>query len=295
MSAAPSVEEAAIDNDVSRRVTAVITTYNSAHVIRATLEAIPTGVHVIVVDNASRDQTVTLVRGARPQAKIYAQALNVGFGPGCNVGLADVTTEFAVVINPDLVVAPTAIARCLAAADQMPDAAIVGCRQRDAQAAALAPASDAAVSDVESLSGAFMFMRIALVRPLGFFDPNLFLYFEDSDLNLRVRLAGHRLIEVAAARVQHLGGKSTATSHDSQLEKMRIWGQSCAYFAEKHKDHPIGQRVARKVRSYTRRARIKRLLCQFDAAAELEARIQGFKEYQAGGVATLRDNLFARR
>jgi GT2 family glycosyltransferase len=58
--------------------------------------------------------------------------------------------------------------------------------------------------DVESMTGAFMFCRMDILRKLGGFDPRYFMYFEDFDLSRKFQLLGYRTVYYPRATVTHL-------------------------------------------------------------------------------------------
>lgn len=267
------------------RVTAVFPAFNSAHVIGRALAALPQATPCIVVDNASRDATIATVRAARPDATVIANPRNEGFGRACNLGLRAAQTTFADVINPDLFLAPDCLARCVAAADAHPQVALFG-----ADDAPPAPAPPGEIRPQVALSGSMLLMRRTAVAPLGYFDEAIFMYFEDTDLCLRARLAGLGVAAVTGARAEHLSAASTAPAFDNLLEKQRLWGMACAYFAAKHPDQPEGRQAARKLRRYRLRAALP-FTGKADAAI-LRARLEGAQRFRAEGAAAMFDNRF---
>lgn len=299
---------------VADRVTVVFTTYNSANVIADAITALPHDVPVIVSDNASRDGTLRVIEALSQATGRRIQGLsngaNLGFSGGCNEGLKRVNTEFGVVINPDVVVAKDCLERCLAAADRNPDAAMIGCRRADLTSSGAAAeddddrSADAAggrgsanssqIVDVPGMSGAFMMLRLAAYRDIGLFDDSFFMYFEDDDLCVRTRLVGWRLLEVPDARARHARDGSTSPAFDNLLEKERIWGQSCAYFADKHRALPEGRKASRKLRNYALRRWTAALLGDGAMAQRYRARVSGAESYRMHGIAALRDNAFVR-
>ncbi|MCX8996235.1 glycosyltransferase family 2 protein [Rhizobiaceae bacterium BDR2-2] len=274
--------------DFADRVTAVFTTFNSAHVIGKALQSLPDGVRVIVVDNASRDDTAEQAKRARASVEVISLPKNVGFGRGCNVGLRLVETDYAVVINPDLFVGEDCLSVCVAAADAHPEVALFGPREETGGR------GDARITDVdycEQVSGAFMFMRMSAFRTIGFFDENIFMYFEDNDLCLRTRDCGYRLARVLRAETQHIGAGSTQKNYDSAYEKSRLWGSACAYFADKYKDSPEGKAAGRKLRHYYIKY-YKNLVLDRHLARIYAERIRGWKEYSSLGPGAMFDNTF---
>ena len=102
---------------MSDRVAAVIVTHHSAAVIGPCLGSIRGLSELIVVDNASDDETRDIVAREAPAAEIIHNRIGVGYGNGANQGLARITREFALMVNPDAVLRPGAIAELLAAAE----------------------------------------------------------------------------------------------------------------------------------------------------------------------------------
>lgn len=197
------------------QVTLVIVTYNSGEVLRRTLPALAHVPHLVIVDNHSADDTLAVVQGLVPQARVIALDRNLGYGRANNLGLAASRTPFALVVNPDALLTPTAVAALVAGAHRHPDAAVLGPVLMDAPGVvgdfyridSQSPASPRCAPDedldVDFVSGAVMLMRLSEMQPIGFFDPWFFLYHEDDELCARIRAAGRRIVVVADAVVEH--------------------------------------------------------------------------------------------
>lgn len=107
------------------QVTVLTVTYNSSHCVPALAEGLRGVPHVIVVDNASGDDSCAAVSAALPRATIIRMPRNQGYGVANNAGLAQVTTPYALLLNPDCLVTPAQIAALVAHAQEWPDATIV--------------------------------------------------------------------------------------------------------------------------------------------------------------------------
>jgi GT2 family glycosyltransferase len=206
------------------RVTVVTVTHRSAGTIEGFVAALPRGVELIVVDNAGGDATPGLVAALAPQARVIRNAVNLGFGAGCNAGIEAATTEFVLLLNPDARLQPGALAALLAAADAWPDAAIVtpaivaedGARVRSYDASQrrrrvlprkrdAEPWPEGPVC-VDFASGAAMLLR----RADGLrFDDSVFLFYEDDIICDAARAAGRAVVYVPAAVAAHAGGRSS--------------------------------------------------------------------------------------
>ncbi len=206
-------------------VTAVVVTFESASVLPACLDALQrNGVGVVVVDNASLDDSAGIASGAG--AFVLRNRQNQGYGRANNQGVMAATTPWVLIVNPDVVLAGDCVARLLEAAERYPDAAILAPRITEPDGrvffqarSLLAPAhlnrakKGAATPEGDAcapfLSGACFMVRRELFLTHGGFDPEIFLFYEDDDLCRRLGTEGG-LIHVDAARAGHLRGQSSA-------------------------------------------------------------------------------------
>ena len=186
---------------------------------------------IVVVDNASSDQSLAAVSATHPDVHIVRLADNVGFAAANNVGIDMLgDCEFVALLNPDAVADPQWLEVLVAAAVIHPEVAAFASRiERDDGSGRLDSAGDVyhvygtawpghqgqslaaapAPEEVFGPSGAAAFYRREWLVRLGGFDEKFFCYFEDVDLNLRLRVAGGRCQYVPAAHVRHVGGASS--------------------------------------------------------------------------------------
>ena len=216
------------------RVCLVSVAYNSADALRGLLASVPPGLGVIVVDNASADDSAAVAEAAG--ARVIRNGANLGFGAGCNIGMDAAATEFVLLANPDTRLDGAAIARLVAAADAFPDAAILApmlcdetaarvrswdveqqhrrklARKRDAEPWPEGPLC------AEFLSGACLLLRAS--EGLRF-DEAFFLFYEDDAICAAARAKGRSLVLVPEAVMHHAGGGSSAPSRALSAFKAR--------------------------------------------------------------------------
>jgi N-acetylglucosaminyl-diphospho-decaprenol L-rhamnosyltransferase len=225
-----------------RELSVVTVLYNSAADIEACLTALPAEVHPIVVDNASSDDGSERARAVRPDATVIRSPRNLGFGGGCNVGWRASERPYVAFVNPDVRVEPDTLGLLLRRAAEQPhsmvgpalvDAAggLRPCKRRPTArldvlglmpaASRWAPAGwDAKVDPgevvqatggvVDSVEGACFVMARADLEAIGGFDEDMFLYYEEESLALRLSALGGQAIYEPAAHAAHVGGTSTA-------------------------------------------------------------------------------------
>jgi GT2 family glycosyltransferase len=212
----------------SGRAAVVIVTYNgSAHVGTCLRSLLVGEIHpsqILVVDNASGDGTVDLVRRGFPAVRLLRVATNLGYGAASNRGVRSCPAEYLAIMNQDVVSTAGWIDRLVSALDEAPMAALatpkILVKDEPSRVNACGntphytgitwchgygrPSGDFGQrEDVAAVSGAAFVMRRTVFEELGGFDPDFFLYLEDTDLSLRAALAGYRCLLVPDAVVLH--------------------------------------------------------------------------------------------
>ncbi len=230
------------------RVTVLIVTYNSAHCVDALATGLAGVPQVIVVDNASSDDTCARVQKDLPAARLIVMPANKGYGVANNAGLAAVQTDYALLLNPDCIVDAGQIAALVQGARAWPDATLVVPQLTDASGRlqvnyswprdAWKPKSAEATGplNVGYACAAVMLIQMANVARIGFFDPLFFLYYEDEDLCLRVFKAHGQILVLPAVRITHLSRGSVKGARPWRAEYWRGYhhAQSKILFTWKH-------------------------------------------------------------
>ena len=241
-------------------LTVIVVTYNSAHCIAAlapTLAALP---HVIMVDNASNDGTADVAASALPNALVLRNERNLGFGAANNLALRQVATSHALLLNPDCLPSDVFLQGLLGAAGDFPDAAIVAPHllRRGGEVElsyrwpgklwhSQGPAAEGPCC-VGFVCGAAMLFNMAVMRDIGFFDEDFFLYYEDEDLCQRVFDARKAIVLAPAVTVTHLSRSSVRGNSPLRAEFYRGYhhAQSKLIFAGKHLDAARAAQLRRK-------------------------------------------------
>lgn len=249
------------------RTTFVIVTYNSMSTLERTLGAAKRCydeglAKCVVADNTSKDGTPDYIEKEHPWVTLIRTGKNLGFGRGNNRGFEAVDTEFTYFLNPDASCEPDALRAMIDFMDAHPKAGVAGPAGRMTEGglhqAGEIPTPEAIVREAvqmnawqsarppiepgsapfraEWISGAALFFRSELYLALGGFDPRFFLYFEETDLLLRVREYGAEVWAVGTSVIDHIGGATTRA-----LKKNMYHGciaehyfQSRFYFLVKH-------------------------------------------------------------
>jgi hypothetical protein len=229
---------------------------------------------LIVLDNASDDGTVEMIRTEFPQVRVLALGENIGFGPGVNRAADTAAGEYLLLLNPDTVVHPDAVDHLVAFARRHPENGVYGgrtlnpdgtvnpgscwrrptvwslaCfalglstafkRSRLFDPESLGGWERDSVREVDIVTGCLLLIRRAQWNELGGFDPRFFMYGEDADLALRAAEVGLRPIVNPDSVITHEVGASSKVRSD----KLILLFQSKVTLVRKHwggASRPIG-------------------------------------------------------
>jgi GT2 family glycosyltransferase len=250
MTSAPRIED----------VTVIVVTYNSAHCIAGLAPVLAKLPHVTIIDNASNDGTADAAAQAMPNATILRNTENLGFGAANNRALLQATTPYALLLNPDCLPTPDFLEGLLSVAGEYPEAAIiaphlirrggeveVSYRWPGTLWRSHGPAAEG-VCCVGFVCGAVMLMNMQVMRQIGFFDEDFFLYYEDEDLCHRVFASRKAILLAPQVTVTHLSRGSVRGNSPLRAEFYRGYhhAQSKLIFTGKHVSKMQATRLRRK-------------------------------------------------
>jgi GT2 family glycosyltransferase len=199
-------------------------------------------VETIVVDSYSTDGSADMVAAEFPEVKLLSQPENVGFTKGNNLGLAQASGRYLLLLNPDTQIVADALPQMLAYMDQNPQVGALGPQLRfpngDIQSSrrrfptlltaffestwlqGIAPKSvlrryyvqdrpDDVISQVDWVMGACLLVRREVYQQVGPLDEGYFMYSEEMEWQRRMREAGWQVVYFPQAQVIHHEGKSS--------------------------------------------------------------------------------------
>ena len=255
-------------------VTVIVVNYNTAHLLERMFDALDNGrgvleLQVIVVDNASRDNSVEVLRERYPAAELIENSFNIGFARANNQALPRVRGRYILLLNTDAFVSPDTLLKTVNYMDAHPDCGVLGVKLigRDGW---LQPScryfptpwnvfldstglkrffpgvrlvddpswNPAKLSECDWVPGCYYLIRREVIERIGLFDSRYFLYCEEVDHCRAVREAGWKVIYYPCTQVVHLGGESAisegpVTSSGRQISRLQIESQ-LLYFRKHH-------------------------------------------------------------
>lgn len=251
-------------------VSVLIVNWNACDVLLECLDSIRQQTRhityeIIVVDNASADSSVEMVREKFPEVHLIASPTNLGFAAGNNLGMGRARGRYVLLLNPDTVILDGAIEKSVAFADGLPDAGVVGVRtlrenhelvRNCFQYTGLLNLSIAMsglnhvfpnsrfwgrermtwwdyenIRTVDAVAGCYMLVRREVIQEVGGMDERFFMYGEEMDWCRRITRAGWKIYYQPDASIIHYGGISAAQNPFSMHLEQR---KSYLLYLSKH-------------------------------------------------------------
>ncbi len=254
-------------------VSIIVVSWNTRDILRDCLKSVyeqtsDISFEVIVIDNASSDDSVFMVKSEFPHVVLIENKDNRGFAAANNQGMQIANGRYVLLLNSDTIVLDGAIQKTLAFADQHPDAAVVGCkvlnpdgflqptcfmypsllnlflsstylykifpRSRFFGRERMTWWDRDDVREVEVVTGCFMLVRTEAIEQVGIMDESFFMYAEETDWCYRFNKAGWRLLFTPNAQIIHLGGQSSKIVKVQMNIELR---KSILYFIRKNQGY----------------------------------------------------------
>ncbi len=252
-------------------VTVVVVSYNAKAWLDQTLKAALRSLEGLngelwVVDNASPDGSAEWVQTHFPTVRCISNDHNPGFGTANNQVLHHLTTDTALVLNPDTLLTPENLRTALKWMQSDPTIGSLGCRMIDGSGSFLPESKRGLPTPVVALAkltglhrlfprhsvlgryywnflrpeengpveihcGAYMLVRKEAVEATGGFDESFFMYGEDIDWSYRMLQAGYTNVYLGSEPMVHFKGESTKKG---SLNYVRVFYEAMVVFAKKH-------------------------------------------------------------
>ncbi len=221
---------------------------------------------IIVIDNASDDGSVEIIKKNFPQVKLIESKTNLGFSKANNIGLKIARGKYICLINPDTIVEEDTFLEMIRFMESHPDVGLAGCKILNPDGtfqlacrrsfptpwvaftkvfglSKLFPGSKIFARynltyldenqsyEVDAVSGSFMFLRKDVYEKIGGLDETFFMYGEDLDYCYRVKQAGYKVFYFHSTKIIHFKGESTKRSN---IDELKHFYDAMRLFVRKH-------------------------------------------------------------
>lgn len=249
----------------------IIVNYNVKEFLQNLLHSLSkatTGIksEIIIVDNASDDGSVEMLREKFSDITLIANQDNKGFSKANNQGLEIANGKYLLLLNPDTIVQEDTFHTLIKFFEETPDAGMVGCKILNPDGtlqlacrrsfpgpwtsfckvtglSTIFPNSKIFARynltyldenksyEVDAISGSFMMLKRECYEKIGGLDEQFFMYGEDLDLCYRTQKAGYKVYYVHSTQIIHYKGESTRRS---SLDETKIFYSAMKLFVKKH-------------------------------------------------------------
>ena len=241
-------------------LTICLVNWNTCRMLQECLESIIANtdelrIEIFVIDNASTDGSVEMVRNTYPDIGLIVNKRNTGFSKANNQGIEISRGRHVLLLNPDTIVLPGALTAMVSFLDTHPTAGAVAARLLNSDGSLqyslrhfpsfltpftentnlaeipgircfskrsrLMDWSHDTVREVEQPAGAAFMIKSSCIETLGSLDSCYHMFFEDVDLCYRIRKSGWKIFYLPEARIIHHGGQSVKKRTDMGVQFYR--------------------------------------------------------------------------
>lgn len=236
-----------------KKIDVVIVNWNTGSYLKECVESVikyDSGLvdKIIIVDNASNDDSLSLIEGLS-QLTLIQNSDNLGFAKACNIGAETCNSNYLLFLNPDARIYENTLSSCLNFLDDEKNASvgILGVPLEDANGNIarccarypsifnvvsgaigldkLIPSSGALMKEwdhlttreVDQVIGAFFLVRRSVYNKLSGFDERFFVYYEEVDFSCRAKKEGYKSVYYSGTRAFHYGGVSSSKTIANRL------------------------------------------------------------------------------
>jgi GT2 family glycosyltransferase len=236
-------------------ISIIIVTWNTKDLLQKCLDSIYKTIHditfeIIVIDNASEDDTLVMLKGKFPHITLIKNSRNLGFGAANNQGLRIMRGRYALLLNSDTVLTIQAVEELFTFMETHPEAAMACGQLLNADGSkqnsmASFPSLLTLMTnmplleylfpkrypskrynhknpvEVDSGIGACLLVRKKAIDEVGMFDERYFFFFEETDWAYQMKKAGWKIFHIPTAFIYHLQGQSIGSDVRSRIEFYR--------------------------------------------------------------------------
>jgi GT2 family glycosyltransferase len=241
-------------------VTVVICSFFSHQKLSKLISTIDSKFKILIIDNA-REFNIKNYYNNLSNVNYYVPEKDLGLSGSYNYALYNCSTKYIFITQPDVTLELNTIPKLYDAIKKYKNSAILSSKvvydddQLDTDYKLLKFNKNNKIINikkriinyfsydeiqgdicVDAVTCTTMFINCEFIKKIGGWDDNFFMYCEDMDLCLRVRINGYQIIKVSDSKVKHLGFSSHSEDNNEIFNDKRNWHWSWSqiYFYRKH-------------------------------------------------------------
>jgi len=232
---------------ISRQnLSVIIVSFKSDHIIHRCINSIDREIEIIVVDNSNNAEFKKYIEEKYENVRCILSSKNIGMGAGNNIGIRNTNKDFALILNPDVVLEKDAINQMINASKIIDSFSVISpildkikypnYKLDNKKNQKFDPINPFKVGSVDGYSMLLNLKRLKQLTNFEFFDENFFLYLENDDFCKRLQLNNENIFIVPKSKIYHLGGQAVDPKYKKEIELVRNWHWmwSKFYYNNKH-------------------------------------------------------------
>ena len=222
---------------ISRQtLTIVIVTFKSEKVIENCIKSISDQIKIIIVDNSNDQNLKDSLEKKYKNVECILSSSNLGMGSGNNLGLNNVKTDYALILNPDVILQENTISEIINESKKIESFAVLAPLSEDQKN----PNYKIKQNDkkninnlnpfkVKSVDGFAMLLNLKEINQIDdfrnkkYFDENFFMYLENDDFCKRLSQCNQNIYIIPKSKIKHLGAKAVSDEYAYEVELSRNW------------------------------------------------------------------------
>jgi GT2 family glycosyltransferase len=217
---------------ISRQnLSVIIVSFNSDKVIHNCISSIDSEVEIVIVDNSNNKDFKENIENKYKNVNCILSPQNIGMGAGNNLGIKNTNKDFALILNPDVILEKNALDEIIIASEEISNFGIMAPISSNSKYPNYKMDNtnnfdDKKPFEVKSIDGYAMLLnlkKLKQVENFNFFDENFFLYLENDDLCKQLKKNNESIYVIPKSKISHLGGEAVDSKYKNEIELSRNW------------------------------------------------------------------------
>ena len=224
---------------LNKDLTIVFVSFYSKNIIEKPISQIDRDISIIVIENSLDRELKKNLEKKYSNVRVIIPDKNTGNGGGANIGLRLAKTKFVLYLDIDVDLTQSVIEKLYFNANKLNDFSIIGPSIEGLSYKEnyyLKKNIYDKVHSMNFITGCALFFNMQALEEIGYYDENIFLYYEENDLYLRSLKKNYKIYLIEDAKIKHTGNRSTDLINKEEIEINRNWHfmWSTFYFHKKH-------------------------------------------------------------
>ena len=222
-------------------ITIGIVTYKSEKVLFKCLKSIKKINKIIIYDNSNDIILKSKAKSKYPKIKYILSKKNLGYGNANNEIIKECKTKYLLILNPDTVLNKSCESELLKSINKKNfDFSIIAPLSQDKNFGLITKDLDLkkrGIFETNYVKGFALLIDVKIIKKIGMFDKNIFLYFEEIDLCKRLRVNNYKIYVNTNAKIYHKAAKSSNIGFEFDKCRHWHWMWSSVYYKKKYSNY----------------------------------------------------------